>query len=44
MTIGCLAYKPENTYGSKKGILLPCDHKVPFLEGPYGPKTIGWQV
>ena len=29
MTIGCLTYKPQNTYGSKKGILRPYDHCVP---------------
>ena len=44
MTIGCLAYKPQNTYGSKKGILRPYDHCVPFFKGPYGPRSIGWQV
>ena len=41
MTIGCLAYKPQITYGSKKGILRPYDHCVPFLKGPYGPRAIG---
>ena len=43
-TIGYLAYKSQNTYGSKKGILRPYDYRMPFLEEPYGPRTIGWQV
>ena len=43
-TIGCIAYKFENTYGSKKCILRPYNHRVHFLEEPYDPRTIGWQV
>ena len=35
-TIGCHAYKPKNTYGSKKGILRPYDHRVVGLKKCHG--------